>query len=196
LDTQHIITHEANIPLVADPLGGSYYLEWLTDKMEKDAYEYMAEIEERGGIFECLDSGWLNSIMEQNRLKLQREKAEGKRLIIGVNSFQGEEGPINKAVRGNAYKVPTEKLRQERVEEVIAFKNSRDYTKVKQTIKQLYLDTKENRNISRAVVEAAKAGVTIGEFTGVVRLAYNLNYDPMNQIDAPEFIKDVIEECK
>jgi hypothetical protein len=46
------------------------------------------------------------------------------------------------------------------------------------------------------VVEAAKAGVTIGEFTGVVRLAYNLNYDPMNQIDAPEFIKDVIEECK
>jgi len=196
LDTQHIITHEANIPLVADPLGGSYYLEWLTDKMEKDANEYMAEIEERGGIFECLDSGWLNGIMEQNRLKLQREKAEGKRLIIGVNSFQGEEGPINKAVRGSAYKVPTEQLRQERVDEVIAFKNSRDYAKVKQTIKQLYLDTKENRNISRAVVEAAKVGVTIGEFAGVVRLAYNLNFDPLNQIDAPGFIIDAIEECK
>ncbi|MDX9872176.1 MAG: acyl-CoA mutase large subunit family protein [Clostridia bacterium] len=196
LDTQHIITHEANIPLVADPLGGSYYLEWLTDKMENDANEYLAEIEERGGIFECLDSGWLNNVMEKNRLKIQREKAEGKRLIIGVNSFQGEEGPINKAIRGSAYKTPSEQLRQERVDEVVAFKKNRDYHRVRQTIQQLYLDTKEGRNISRSVIEAAKAGVTIGEFVGVVRLAYGLNFDPLNQIDAPAFIKDMMGECK
>lgn len=196
LDTQHIITHEANIPLVADPLGGSYYLEWLTDKMETDANAYMAEIEARGGIFECLDTGWLNNIMEQNRLKIQREKAEGKRLIVGVNSFLGEEGPINKAIRGNAYKVPSVQLRQERVDEVIAFKKNRDQAKVKQTLKQLYYDTKENRNISRAVINAAKAGVTIGEFVGVTRLAYGINYDPMNQIDTPDYIKEIIKECK
>lgn len=196
LDTQHIITHEANVPLVADPLGGSYYLEWLTDKMENDANAYLAEIEERGGIFECLDSGWLNNVMEKNRLKVQREKAEGKRLIIGVNSFQGEEGPINKAIRGNAYKVPSEELRRERVEEVIAFKKNRNYDSVKQNIRQLYLDTKEGRNISRAVIEGAKAGVTIGEFVGVVRLAYNLNYDPLQQIETPGYILEMIEGCK
>ena len=196
LDTQHIITHEANIPLVADPLGGSYYLEWMTDKMEQETLDYMREIEERGGIFECLDSGWLNNVMEQNRLRIQREKAEGKRLIIGVNSFQGEEGPINKAVRGNAYKVPTEALRQERVDEVIAFKQNRDKQKVKEALKRIYIDAKENRNVSRALIDAVKVGVTIGEFTGVVRLAYNIGYDPMNQIETPDYVKEMVEECK
>lgn len=194
LDTQHIITHEANIPLVADPLGGSYYLEWMTDKIEKETDEFLAEIEAYGGIYECLDSGWLNSVMENNRLKIQREHAEGTRLIIGVNSFQGEEGPINQSVRGDAYKVPSEQMRRERVEEVTKWKANRNYARVSQTIKHLYLDTKENRNVSRAVIEAAKAGVTIGEVTGVIRLGYDLTYDPLNQIEAPNFIKNAIAE--
>jgi methylmalonyl-CoA mutase N-terminal domain/subunit len=196
LDTQHIITHEANVPLVADPLGGSYYLEWLTDKLEKDTNEYLAEIESRGGIYECLESGWLKSIMEKDRLSVQREKAQGKRLLVGVNSFQGEEGPINRAIKNVAYKVPTEELRQERVNEVKEFKKNRDYAKVKQTIKQLYLDTKENRNVSRAIIEAAKAHVTVGEVTGVIRLGYKLSYDPLDLIAAPDFIKSAGGECE
>lgn len=58
------------------------------------------------GIYECLESGWLNNVMERDRLLVQREKAEGKRLLVGVNAFQGEEGPINKAIRNVAYKTP------------------------------------------------------------------------------------------
>ena len=196
LDTQHIVTHEANVPLVADPLGGSYYLEWLTDKLEKEVNAYLDEMEKAGGIYNCLESGWLNTVMERDRLACQRQKAEGTRLIVGVNCFQGEEGPINQQIKKVAYKVPTEELRMERVEEVIQFKKDRDYGKVKQAIKLLYLDTKEGRNVSRSIIDAAKVGVTIGEVVGTIRLGYKLGYDPLNQIPAPDFVKSAIGECE
>lgn len=196
LDTQHIITHEANVPLVADPLGGSYYLEWLTDKLEKETNAYLAEVEKNGGIYQCQETGWLNNIMEKDRLLIQREKAEGDRLLVGVNSFEGEEGPINKSIRNVAYKVPSEEMRQQRVDEVKEWKKNRDSAQVKQTIKKLYLDTKENRNVSRAIIDAAKVGVTVGEVTGVIRLGYQLSYDPVGMIEAPDFVKDAIKECE
>jgi methylmalonyl-CoA mutase N-terminal domain/subunit len=188
LDTQHIITHEANIPLVADPLGGSYYVEWLTNYFVENCEAYLKEIDERGGIYECLESGWLNHLMEQNRLKIQREKENGQRLIIGVNSFKGEEGPINQAVANCAYKVPTEEMRRERIKEVLEFKNSRDAANLSRSFVKLYNDTKEGGNISAAVITAAKEGMTMGEMCGIVRLGYNLPYDPMGTESPPDYV--------
>ena len=196
LDTQHIISHEANVPLVADPLGGSYYVEWLTSKMEDEVNAYLQDIESRGGIYECLDSGYLNSVMEEDRILQQREKAEKKRLIIGVNSYQGEEGPINQAVSSCSYKVPTEEIRRERVEEVKAFRAARDAAAVAESIRRLYLDTKSGANVSRAVIDGAKAGLTIGEVCGVVRLGYGLGYDPVEMTPTPEYVAEALKECK
>ncbi len=195
LDTQHIITHEANVPLVADPLGGSYYLESLTDRLERDVRAYLAEVEARGGIFECLESGWLNSIMEENRLRVQREKAEGKRLIIGVNAFpsDGNEGPINRAIRDVAYKTPSTALRERTVREVKEFKEGRDQEPLKVTLRDLQRATKEGRNVTRPIIEAAKAGATLGEVTGVIRLGYGLPYDPFEQIDTPAMINRLLQ---
>jgi methylmalonyl-CoA mutase N-terminal domain/subunit len=192
LDTQHIVTHEANVPLVADPLGGSYYVEWLTDKIEKETNDYLAEIESRGGIFECLESGWLNNVMEQDRLLVQREKANGKRLLIGLNSFQGEEGPINKAIKNVAYKTPSEELRQQKVDEVTAWKANRNMEKVQASIQKIYLDTKENRNVSRAIIDGVKIGLTVGEITGTIRLGYDLSYDPVGMLPTPDYVKNAI----
>ena len=198
LDTQHIITHEANISLVADPLGGSYYLEWLTSKMETEVDKYLQEIASRGGIFACLESGWLNEIMEAGRLKVQREKAEGKRLIVGVNSFRAEEdeeeGPINKAIRDVAYKAPTVAMRGKIVCEVKEFKAGRDFKRLETLTAELYLATKEGRNVQRAVIEAAKAGLTIGECVGVIRTGYGIGYDPFDAIEMPKFVRNIVKE--
>ena len=196
LDTQHIITHEANIPLVADPLGGSYYLEWLTSHMEQEVNKYLQEIETRGGIFACLESGWLNEVMEAGRLKVQREKAEKKRLIVGVNAFceEGEEGPVNKAIRDVAYKAPSVAARTEKVAEVKAFKAGRDMKRLKPLVKELYRATKEGRNTQRAVIDAGKAGLTIGECVGVIRTGYGLNYDPFSEIEMPDFVREIVKE--
>ena len=196
LDTQHIITHEANIPLVADPLGGSYYLEWLTSHMERQTNTYLKEIESRGGVFACLESGWLGGVMEADRLEVQREKAEGKRLIVGVNIFreQGQEGPINRAIRDVAYKAPTVAMREEKVAEVKAFKASRDMRRLKPLMREIYRTTKEGRNTQRAVIEAAKAGMTLGECVGIIRLGYGINYDPLAEIETPDFIRVIAKE--
>ncbi len=195
LDTQHIITHEANIPLVADPLGGSYYVEWMTKKLEDEANAYLAEVEKRGGIYECLDSGWLNSIMEEDRLKVQREKATGKRLIVGVNSFEGEEGPINCQISNCSYKVPTEEMRADRVKELKEFRASRNVDKLAACMRKLYTDTHTGANVSRAIIEGGKEGMTIGEVCGIVRLAYGLKYDPLEMIDTPDYVKSALKEC-
>ena len=192
LDTQHIVTHEANVPLVADPLGGSYYVEWLTNRIEEEANKQLQKIEDNGGMWQCLESGWLRQQIDTSRMRVQAEINEGKRLIVGVNAFQGEEGPINKEIENCAYRVPSKKMRQKTIADVRKLRKTRDPGKVNATIKELYSATKEGRNIVRATIEAAKAGVTVGETVGVIRMAYGYGYDPLNQIEAPEFITNLL----
>ena len=194
LDAQHIITHEANVPLVADPLGGSYYLEALTDRIEKDAYQYLDEIERQGGMWACLESGWLRKQIEASRLKVQREKSEGRRLIVGVNSFQGQEGPINRAIDTSAYKVPSETARRRTVSEIKKLKRTRDPHKIRAAFKGLYQATKTGRNVVRPTIEAVKAYATVGEVVGVIRLAYGYKYDPLEQIEAPPMVREALGE--
>jgi methylmalonyl-CoA mutase N-terminal domain/subunit len=196
LDTQHIVTHEANVPLVADPLGGSYYVEWLTSKIEQDTLKYLDEVDSRGGIFDCMESGWLLEIMEANRLRIQKEKEENKRLIIGVNAFQneGEEGPINKSIQDVAYKVPTVADREKIVTEVKSFKASRDMEKVKAAMRKLYQDTKAGENVTRAMIEAVKVGVTMSEVVGSIRSGYGIHYDPFEQVEMPDFAREALRE--
>ena len=193
LDMQHIIAHEADVPLVADPLGGSYYVEWLTNDLERRANEYLAEVEKNGGIYACLESGWLSRVMEEDRLRCQREKAEGKRLIVGLNAFQGEDGPVNRAIADCAYTVPLDEVRQQRIAEVKAFRAGRDQGVLAHAIRRLYEDTKSGANVSRAIIDGGKAGMTIGEVCGVVRLGYGLGYDPVDMIPTPDYVAKALE---
>ena len=191
LDTQHIITHEANVPLVADPLGGSYYVEWLTNKIENGAYKLLEEIDRRGGMWECLKSGWLRQQLERNRLKVQEEVNERKRLIVGVNAFQGEEGPINRAIERTSYRVPSRKARLQNIAAVRKLRRERGQQGARTALREVYEAARESRNIVRPVIEAAKARVTIGEVVGVMRLAYGYGYDPLRQIATPAFIAEL-----
>lgn len=151
-------------------------------------------MEENGGIYACLESGWLRGVMEQDRLRVQREREEGKRLIVGLNAFQGEDGPVNQAIADCAYTVPPEQVRQERVAEVKAFRASRDQEAVARAIRRLYQDTKTGANISRAVIDGGKAGLTIGEVCGIVRLAYGLGYDPVDMIPTPDHVEQALRD--
>jgi len=191
LDTQHIITHEANVPLVADPLGGSYYVEWLTNKIEEGAYKLLDEIEHRGGMWACLESGWLRSQIEESRLKVQQEMSTGKRLVVGVNAFQGEEGPISRAIEHTSYRVPSKKLRLQTIAAIKKLRKERNQQMVRSALKEVYQATKEGRNIVRPVIEAAKAYATMGEVVGVIRMAYGYGYDPLGQISVPIFIDEL-----
>lgn len=192
LDAQHIITHEANIPLVADPLGGSYYVEWLTNKVEEGANEVLNTIEKKGGMWACLESGWLRQQIDMSRMKTQSEINNGKRLIVGVNAFQGEEGPINNAIERTSYRVPSKQLRLRTIAAIKKLRKTRDQETMKQTVRDLYSAAKGGTNVVRPAIEAAKARVTVGETIGVIRLAYGYGYDPLNQIETPDYIEDAL----
>ncbi len=192
LNAQHIVTHEANVPLTADPLGGSYYLEWLTSRIEKGAYDMLAEIDSRGGMWECLESGWLKELAEANCLKVEQEISTGKRLIVGVNAFQAEEGPINELIRKTAYKVPSKQARLRVIRAIKELRKKRNQEDVRNSLRVLYQLTREGGNVVRPVIEAAKTGATIGEVTGVIRMAYGYNYDPVAQIEEPDLVKGLV----
>jgi methylmalonyl-CoA mutase N-terminal domain/subunit len=154
----------------------------------------LKEIEKQGGIYACLESGWLRGVMEEDRLRVQKEKAEGKRLIIGLNAYTGEEGAVNQAIKGSAYTVPLEKTRLEKIEEVKAFRASRHQEEVAAAIRRLYADTQSGANISRAVIDGGKAGMTVGEVCGVVRLAYGLAYDSVHMIPTPDNVASALKD--
>ena len=111
LDLQHIIAHEANVPLTVDPLGGSYYVEWLTNKLEDETVKLLAEIDDQGGMWECLKSGWLQKQFDLTTTEIQNEINTCKRLIVGANAFKGDDGEISKAIADGAYKVPPDEKR-------------------------------------------------------------------------------------
>ena len=103
---------------------------------------------------------------------------------------------INQAVANCAYKVPSEEMRQEKVDEVIAYKQSRNYDKLGPCFARLYNDTKDGVNISEAVIAGVKEGMTYGEMCGIVRLGYGLCYDPMETLPTPDYVVESLKECE
>jgi methylmalonyl-CoA mutase N-terminal domain/subunit len=82
-----VIGHETAVPLVADPLGGSYYVENLTDRVEEEALAIMAEIDELGGAVACIETGWTQRRIADSAYRLQRRIESGERVVVGVNRF-------------------------------------------------------------------------------------------------------------
>jgi methylmalonyl-CoA mutase N-terminal domain/subunit len=89
LRTQQMIGFETAVPLVADPLGGSYYVETLTDRVEEEAQAIMAEIDERGGAVGCIETGWTQRRIADSAYRLQGRIESGQRVVVGVNRFAG-----------------------------------------------------------------------------------------------------------
>ena len=191
LDLQHIIAHEGNVPLTADPLGGSYYVEWLTTKLETEATALLDEIERLGGMWKCLESGWLRQQFDRTTTEVQGEIGESKRLIVGANAFQGKDGAISRAIVDGAYKVPPDDKRFGAIDRVRALRETRDQAAVARRLGDLAAAARERRNIVRPAIEAAKAYATVGEIVGTIRLAHGLAFDPYERIAAPQFLEHV-----
>ncbi|HEY1419835.1 MAG TPA: methylmalonyl-CoA mutase family protein [Candidatus Dormibacteraeota bacterium] len=87
LRTQQVIGHETAVPLVADPLGGSYYVESLTDRVEEEALAIMAEVDELGGAVACIEAGWTQSRIADSAYRLQQRIESGERVVVAVNRY-------------------------------------------------------------------------------------------------------------
>lgn len=181
LRTQQILAYETGVCNVADPLGGSYYVESLTDKLEEETLKILKEVESLGGMEQAIRSEWFDRKLEQEAVERQKEIERGEKLIVGVNIFTGE--PEEKTPLGVQRIAPESAKAQ--IRDTIELKASRDKAKLKEAIERLRRDTLEGRNLLPAMIEATKAYATTGEIMGTVREAMGYPYDPMEVLENP-----------
>jgi len=181
LRTQQIISYETGVTNVADPLGGSYYIESLTDKMEEEALKFMKEVEDVGGMEEAIRTEWLDHRFEQEAVKRQKELDQMEKLMVGVNIFTDEP---EKATPLGVQRISNLSTKAQ-IEGVRKLKMSRDKNKLREVIKRLREDAVEGRNTIPAMIEATQALATTSELLGTVREVYGYSYDPMNILESP-----------
>ena len=167
LRTQQIIAKETGVVDVVDPLGGSYYLEWLTDEMEKRTYEYLAKIEELGGILQALKKGYIQKEIADTAYKYQRQMEDGDRVVVGVNAqVMNEPSPINTLrIDENAQLKQIERLRR--------LRKSRDSRKVESALEGLRHSFRDpDSNCIYPMLRAVKAYATLGEIVEIGRQVF------------------------
>ena len=183
----NIIAHESGVPLVADPLGGSYYVEWLTDKIEREATSLLQKILDMGGILEAVKKGWAQEEVSKAALEYQMEINEKKRIVVGVNEFKvskEDEVPMPSEFVFHDAEVVQKKV----LEEIAHFKKTRDTEEVASSLREVYKKALKGENLIRPMVDAFKTNATMGEVMGVIREGMGFSYDPFGMIKRPDFL--------
>ena len=180
--TQQVIRYESGVTKVADPLAGSYYVEWLTSEIEKKTMEMYNTIEEMGGWIKALGSGWVESQLTGALLDVQKKVESGEKPVIGVNCHTI---PEEEDYKPEIY-VPDTTDVDQYLAEYKAFKQNRDIPKLKKILEKLR-DIAENTTDSLVppVFEALEADATFPEIIGVLRLADGMEYDWAGEREYP-----------
>ncbi len=173
LRTQQIIAEESGAPLTIDPLGGSYYVESLTDRMEEKAWSYIRKIDELGGIIRAIDLGYPQREIAESAYRTQLMEDRGERTVVGVNKYvMPEEKPIN-------YLRIDDSVEREQIEKVRRLKASRDQAKVERRLKQVAEACRGGQNLMPVLIEAVKAYASLGEISDVYRQVFGQYREPI-----------------
>lgn len=172
--TQQIAQLETNITSVVDPLGGSFYVESLTNELEERAWDYLKKIEDQGGLVAALESGWVHREWREAMERYGRSIANGETPIVGVNCFQMEEEPYDFSIFR-----PDPKAGEILSSKLEALRKSRDNNYVQRALDKLRQVSNSEENVMPAVMEAVKAKATVGEICNVWRDLYHIWTDPV-----------------
>ncbi len=180
--TQQILAYETGVAKVTDPLGGSYYMENLTDQIEAEAWKIMDDIESVGGMIEAIRTGWVDREVEKSQVKNQKEIDDGKQIVVGVNAFTSEP---EKKTPGGVHRAD-HVIGREQTERVRRLKESRDDKATKKALLALREQAEVGSvNLVPAIIKATKAKATLGEIVGSIREPYGHHYDPLEIIETP-----------
>lgn len=162
LRTQQILAHETGLAEVADPLGGSWYVERLTNQLEEEADGYLKRIRSGGGIVQAIESGFISREIQNSANLLQQTMESGERIVVGVNRFRDEKkSPIellkvNSAVRGR------------QIEQLSAFRQNRDKGLWEKSIENLAKQAEGSGNLINPIIAAVEAGASVGEMSSAL----------------------------
>ena len=172
LRTQQLIMNETGITNTIDPLGGSYYVEALTDKIEAEAEAYFDEIDKRGGVLRCIEEGYLQREIAKSAYRYQREIEKKERIIVGVNEY----------VMDEEIEIPVLKIDEQMAQGQIAslkkVKESRDHDKVARTLADLAECAKGDGNTLKAMLDCVRVYATEGEIVDTLRPIFGEYTEP------------------
>jgi len=164
LRTQQIIAYESGVVDTVDPLGGAYYIEWLTDHIFEEALKYIEKIQKMGGMMRAIERGYIQKEIAEAAYKYQKEIEEGKRIIVGVNKFVTDE-PIEVEI----LKVDPS-IREKQIERLKKLRSERNNKKVEEALDKLRnAAEKEDENLMPYIIEAHRHLATLQEVTDVLR---------------------------
>ncbi|MBK9780146.1 MAG: methylmalonyl-CoA mutase family protein [Anaerolineales bacterium] len=172
LRTQQVIAEESGVTNTVDPLGGSFFVEAQTDRMEKEAYAYFRQIEDLGGVIPALEKGFMQSEISDAAYRYQREIDTGRRKIVGVNAYMEEKPAVIPILRMD----PNGYTRQmSRLNEV---KKTRDSGQVGQTLDKLRIACEGTENTMPYIVDCVRAYCTLGEIVSVMTKVFGKYEEP------------------
>ncbi len=163
LRTQQILAYETGAARTADPLGGSYFVESMTERFEAETWDYLSRIEAQGGALQALESGWLHSELDEQAYRYQRSVEDGDRVVVGVNRF-GVDAPSHIAAPATA----TNQTEREQIERLAKVRQDRDSDRVLLALEDLDKATNAGENTIPSLLEAVRAYATIGEICDVL----------------------------
>ncbi|MFC7177223.1 acyl-CoA mutase large subunit family protein [Halosegnis marinus] len=163
LRTQQILAHESGAADTMDPLAGSYYVESLTDDIEAEAFSIIDEVDERGGMQDAVESGWVQGQIQDVAFERQREIEAGERTIVGVNDYRVEEEP-----EADIEEVSEAEQERQR-ERLAALREERDDAAVEAALDDLRDACESGENVMPYIVAAVKAYATTGEVADAMR---------------------------
>jgi methylmalonyl-CoA mutase N-terminal domain/subunit len=163
LRTQQVIAFESGVPLSVDPLGGSFYVEALTNEVEAKAWEYINRIDEMGGAVAAIEAGYIQKEIAESAYQYQRDIESGDKVIVGVNKFNIEEPPFEDLFTVN------DSIRQVQIDKINKVKSTRNQSEVDRCLKALDAAAKDGSNLMPHILSAVEAYATLGEICDTMR---------------------------
>ena len=166
LRTQQVIAYESGVTCVPDPFGGSYYIEEMTDQIERDAMEYIRRIDAMGGTLEAIEAGFIQNEIQTAAFEFQKEIEQGRKVVVGVNRFQA----------ASQDKVPVFRIdpsnERAQIESLRNIRATRDPDQWQRSLNDLEMAARGAENLMPRILAAAEAYATVGEISDTLRRVF------------------------
>ncbi len=166
LRTQQIIAHESGVANTVDPLGGSYYIEKLTNQIEAEAQAMLQRIEDMGGVLRAIEDGFIQREIQQSAYEYQKKIESGEQVVVGVNRYVSEAAPSPPILRIDP------EIEREQIDRLRKLRAKRDAARVTVCLKKVESVARENHNVMPAILQAVKAYATVGEISDALRRVF------------------------
>ncbi len=172
LRTQQVIAEETGVTNTIDPLGGSYAIEALTDRMERDAMEYIKKIDEMGGMLKAIDKGYPQREIAEAAFTYQRQLEQGVKTVVGVNKYA-----IPEEIKIDLLKIEPA-LEERQIQSVRKMKRERNSVAVREALRRVAESCRSGENLMEPICEAVRREATVGEISDIFRAEFGVYRDP------------------